>query len=92
MTVDQRFGITIAALTLVFLVLSTIVGLLVKVIIRWTHIEDRMDAVAKDITDLVDDKDKVHREMINQMREDRHATNERLTYLERSVWPKSRRQ
>jgi hypothetical protein len=55
--------------------------------------EVRLQAIAKSLEDLVHDKDRVHAEIIQQMREDRQATNERLTYLERYVWPvRGRRQ
>jgi len=49
--------------------------------------EARLEAIASSLETLVRDKDRVHAEIIAQMREDRLATNERLTYLERYVWP-----
>ena len=79
MTADQRFTISIALLTLLFMVLTATLGLLIRAVVRWTKVEDRL-------ADLTADQ----QEILNQMREDRKATNERLTYLERSVWPRSR--
>lgn len=87
MTSDQRFTITIALLSLVFAALSTALALLVRTVMRWQRIEDRLADLTEDMTKLVQDKDQTHREMLGQMREDRNATNERLTYLERSAWP-----
>jgi K+ transporter len=31
-------------------------------------------------------EDQTHKEIVEQMREDRRATNERLTWLERNLW------
>lgn len=89
MTADQRFSLIIAGLTLIFIVMSAILGLITRAIIRWTKLESR-------VSDLIEDKRKDHlliREEMNmirqQLKEDRAASNERLVYLERNAWPKS---
>jgi hypothetical protein len=69
----------VALLSLVFAVLSVMLGLVVRGAMRWARVEDRIDHLAADFT-----------EIVGQMRDDRQATNERLTYLERSVWPRNR--
>ena len=81
-------GGIVALMALVFTVMVAVLGVLVRVIVKWTRIEDKLTTVSEDLQDLVKDKDKVHKEMLDQMREDRNATNKRLTYLERSVWPR----
>lgn len=53
---------------------------------RWQKTEDKLDNIVEKVSELVKDKEKVHKELADQMREDRKATNERLTYLERKVW------
>jgi hypothetical protein len=78
----------IALASLMFTALVVILGVMVRILMKWTRMEDKLAEVSRDITDLVKDKDKTHAEMIHSMREDRAATNERLTYLERSVWPR----
>lgn len=91
MTSDQRFTIIISGIGLIFTVMSAILALIVRAVIKWTKVEDRLVHLAADVAQLVEDKDKTHKEILDVIREDRKATNERLTYLERTVWPISRR-
>lgn len=72
---------------LIFTVMSAVLAMIVRAVIRWTRLEDQLITLSKDMQELVEDKDKTHKEILNQMREDRNATNERLTFLERHVWP-----
>lgn len=77
--------------------LSTVLGVLAVLIVpllvlvvrsavRWGHIEDRLANLADDMRALVIDKDKTHDMMFQQMREDRQATNRRLSWLEQNLW------
>lgn len=59
--------------------------MLVRITRKWAQIEDKQNQLIEAIEKLVEDKDKVHSELYNMMREDRDATNTRLTYLER-IW------
>lgn len=83
-----QFSVLIAGLALLFTALSAALGLLVRIAIKWTRNEEKIATVAESITELVRDKDKTHQDIVNQMREDRNATNERLTWLERNLWRK----
>lgn len=47
----------------------------VRIAVMFTRSQDRIEAVAGDVTELA-----------RQAREDRHATNERLAWLERNAW------
>lgn len=80
-------------LTLILLFISALglptLGLMVRGAMKWTRTEDKLSQVARDIEQLVKDKDQVHREIVQQMHEDRKAMNERLTWLERNAWGKS---
>jgi hypothetical protein len=69
MSPDQRFGITIASISLCFTILSVTLGMVVRAVRKFTQVEDRLTDVMQDV------------------RDDRAATNERLTWLERNVWP-----
>lgn len=89
MTADQRFSLILSGLGLLGGGMVVTLGLLIRIVTWRTRTDDRMTGVANDLTKLVEDKDKVHRELVDQMREDRRATNERLTWLERNAWPKS---
>jgi hypothetical protein len=73
MTADQRFEVTIAAIGLVFSILTFILGVIIRAVRKFTQVEDRLADVMQDI------------------RDDRAATNSRLTYLERNVWPRESR-
>jgi outer membrane murein-binding lipoprotein Lpp len=64
---------------------------LVRMTVKWTRVEDQMKEMVGKVADLVEDKDKIHHAIYDAIKEDRRANNERLTYLERSVWPVSER-
>lgn len=64
--------------------------LFVRLMVRGKGIEDKLEEVAKDLRDIVEDKDKVHHEMYRQMREDRNATDRRLRWLEENLWSKKK--
>jgi uncharacterized membrane protein YbaN (DUF454 family) len=72
-------------LGIIALLLLPAIGLLIRGAIKWTRTEAKLDTLITRVGELVRDKDKVHTEIFSQMREDRLATNQRLTYLER-VW------
>jgi hypothetical protein len=80
----------------IMLVMSTIsillipsLLLLVRLVTKWTRAEERLMELAKDMGELVKDKDKVHAEMLAQMREDRSVTDRRLRWLEENLWASS---
>ena len=75
-------GWLIALLTLVFLVMSAILGMLVRSVQKFTRVEVRQDVLIRDVSALVESKDKTHQAMLEQMRLDRDATNQRLRYIE----------
>jgi hypothetical protein len=68
------------ALAALFVVLTGTLGFIVKLTRKWTLVEERL-------AELVKNKDDTHAAMLNQMRDDSRATNERLTWLERNAWP-----
>ena len=74
----------VLSLTSVLLIPSLI--LLVRLVAKWTKVEERLGELANDMSELVKDKDKVHSEMLGQMREDRAATDKRLRWLEEHLW------
>lgn len=63
------------------LLIPTLV-LLVKGTVRWTRTEDQIGTLIAKVTELVEDKDKVHAEILEQMRVDRDATDRRLRFME----------
>jgi hypothetical protein len=50
--------------------------------VKWTRTEDRLATLVEDVRELIADKDKVHAEILEQMRVDRDATDRRLRYIE----------
>jgi len=73
MSSDQRFSLLMTAIGLGFTTLSAALGFTMRSIQTWTK---RWTQVDERLT-----------EVINDAREDRRATNERLTWLERNAWP-----
>jgi hypothetical protein len=82
-TADQRFTLILTLITVFFL---PTLAFVIRATVKWTRVETRLDEIARDLTQLVADKDKTHSEMIQQMREDRNATNLRLRWLEEQKW------
>lgn len=70
----------------IFTLLAALVGFIVRATMRWTRVELQLVQLGENIKKLVEDKDKTHREITNQMHEDRQANNERLTWLERNLY------
>lgn len=74
--------------------------LAIRSAIKWARLESKVEEVIKDVRELVDNKDKTHKEiiesmersyssLINQISFDRDATNKRLRYLEENYWGKN---
>lgn len=83
MTPDQRFTLTLFIISVICL---PTLAFVIRATVKWTRVEDKLDGIADDMARLVKDKDQVHQEIAAQMHEDRQATNERLTWLERNAW------
>lgn len=56
--------------------------ILLRAAVKWTRTEDKLGALVEDVKQLVDDKAKIHAEILEQMRVDRDATDRRLRYIE----------
>lgn len=63
---------------------------IIRATIKWTRVEDKLEELVNDMRKLVEDKEKTHTDIINQMTEDRRATNLRLRWLEENVWNRSK--
>jgi hypothetical protein len=75
------------------LVIGSLVTVIVPVIIfllrgaiKWTRVEDKLDQAIIRLETLVRDKDATHAVMVQQMTEDRKATDQRLRWLEENIW------
>jgi len=77
-------------LTLAILILSVvIVPVLVTMLrmsIRWTRVEAKLEQLVLDVKKLVVDKDRTHQELQQQATNDRQATDKRLRWLEEFLW------
>lgn len=73
-------------------VLSGLGGALIvlaRMAARWSRIEADLSHLSADMHELVQDKDRVHAEMLTQMREDRSVTDRRLRWLEEHLWKRA---
>lgn len=81
-------------MTTLLSIIISIVGVIViptvilafRAAVRWKGIEDKLGQVVNDMREIVEDKNRVHSELVIQMREDRDATNRRLRWLEENLW------
>lgn len=81
-----HYEILATGLTVIGVILIPLIAIMVRMIVKWTRIEDKLSHVADSIDKLVKDKDQVHGELLAQMREDRKATDRRLRWLEENRW------
>lgn len=81
-----RFDWLTFLISLTSLLIIPALVLLVRMTVRWTRTEDRLTDLIDDVKALVDDKERVHAEMYQTMREDRAATDRRLRWLEENLW------
>lgn len=77
------------AVSVVGILLIPLIVLMFRIVVNATRLEDKVQNIADDLTELVKDKDKTHAEILTQMREDRQATNTRLRWLEENLWNKA---
>jgi hypothetical protein len=88
-----KYEVIYLAISIIALILVPTEVLLVRIIVKWIRLEDRLGNIANSLADIAKDKDKVHAELVaqiretskslaDQLREDRRATNDRLRYLE----------
>jgi len=56
--------------------------ILVRGAVKWTRTEDRLGTLVDQVEKLVDDKDKVHAAILEQLRADRESTDRRLRFFE----------
>lgn len=74
------------ALSILSVILIPLLVVLVRVVQKATRLEVNQEQISASLVSLVQDKDKVHAAMLNQMRDDRRATDQRLRWLEEHVW------
>lgn len=74
------------ALTFIGVILVPLFVLLFRLTISGTRLTDRVGSIENDLKDLVDNKEKVHAAILEQMKDDRRATDRRLRWLEQNLW------
>lgn len=83
----QEIGLIVSILAVI--VIPFMIAL-IRITIKWTRIEERLNELTADMKELVENKDKVHSDIINTMSNDREATNRRLRWVEEHIWKGSR--
>jgi len=82
----------ITGLSIISVLLIPVLVLMFRGAVKWTRTEDKLSVLIDDVRELINDKDKVHQEILEQMRQDREATNTRITYIERFWMEQGREQ
>ena len=80
---QQLLAIILTALGVIFIPLCIA---LIRGIVKWTRVEDKLNVLVDDMKQLVEAKDKTHAEMIRTMADDRAANDRRLRWLEEHYW------
>jgi uncharacterized membrane protein YhiD involved in acid resistance len=84
--VDTAIAIATVSISFTAIIIIPLVVLLFRIAIKWTKTEDKLDTIAVDLKKIVEDKDRVHQEITQQMTDDRKATDRRLRWLEEHIW------
>ena len=84
----QVVAILLSAMGIIFIPMIIV---LYRGIVKWTRTEDKLDELVKDVGKLIIDKDQTHKEMLQQMTDDRQATDRRLRWLEENIWNRGSR-
>lgn len=80
------FQIASLALGIVSILVLPLLVFVIKGAIKWTRVETKLDQAISRLDTIVRDKDQTHSVMVQQMTEDRKATDQRLRWLEENVW------
>ncbi len=72
----SQFEWVIAALTVFSVLLLPALAVMVRGAVKWTRTEDKLGVLVERITELTADKDKVHSELLSQIRAARVAEDE----------------
>lgn len=75
------------AVTSVGVLLIPLLIYLIKGANRWGRTEQKLENLIEGVRKLVEDKDKIHHEILETMRNDREATDRRLRFME-EYWMK----
>lgn len=81
-----EFQLLVVLLSVMSVIIIPLFILMIRGIIKWTRVEDKLDQLVSDMRNIVIDKEKTHEAMLRQMGEDRMATDRRLRWLEENVW------
>ena len=73
-------------LTILAVLVLPALALMIRAAVHSGRLETKLDGAIEDIRGLVRSKDEVHKEIYAQMREDRVASNKRLSWLEQNLW------
>lgn len=87
MTRDEILTVALTIFSALFL---PALAFIIRGAVKWTRVESKLEDIAKDLVEIVRDKDRTHNEIISTMRDDRAATDKRLRWLEENVWNQER--
>lgn len=84
----NEYQILTLAVSVLGIICLPLAYVMVRALVKWARVETKLEHVVEKMDQLVHDKDKTHQEIVDQMREDRKATNSRLEWLEHNLWGK----
>lgn len=85
-------GVAVAALTLAWGITAIMLARSFRGERERASMVTELRTIARDLDRIAADKDRVHAELLAQMREDRQATDSRLRWLETHLWSRRRGQ
>jgi hypothetical protein len=81
-----RFELLTLIITIIGIVLIPTAVMVIRLVVRWTIVESRLNEITRGVKYIVEEKDKAHHELYETMRQDRDATDRRLRWLEENLW------
>jgi signal transduction histidine kinase len=91
----SKFEYISLIITITVVLLLPALALILRLTVRWTKAEVKLSEIAKDMHEMVEDKEKVHRELYNMIKDNRDHIDGRMRWVEENIWknqPQARQQ
>jgi uncharacterized protein YlxW (UPF0749 family) len=79
-------GLILTGLGLGFTVMTAMLAVLVRLVVRFTRVEDRQTELMADVRQLVEDKDEAHRQLAATLEATASKLDSRQQLLEDRIW------
>lgn len=84
-TAVEVFTVVLATISVI---VAPLMVMIIRMAVKWTRVEEKLNTVVGELREIVGNGDRVHLAIMDEIRRDRDATNQRLRWLEEYLWKK----